>query len=267
MLLVGLLALARWSKRPPSSREAPSAWILMLPVVIGALFWFVASPHPRFGMGPMWLGAALTTALWFRTLADDDVARRRRMRRVGGTLAALSIAGILSLALLSKGGTTGRRAGGVKAIGGLVFLPGPDYGFHPMPKPVLVSYTTASGLKLAVPKDNNLCWRAQLLCTPHPAPNLRLRNPSRVGDGFVVDDGLWQPVRWPNPWTPFLPWLACRRANGALPPGVGRDRACIAQTAKMPTDTLDRVSVPLSSGDPNAPQRMTRPKASPQTSR
>ncbi len=260
-LIVGLIALLRWRRRPESARSEPSAWVLLIPVVIGATFWFFASPHPRFGMGPMWLGAALTSALWFRTLADDDIGRRRQMRRVGFSLAALSLAGVLALATLTKGGTTGRRAGGAKAIGGLVFLPGPDFGFHPMPKPVLVSYTTASGLRLAVPKDNNLCWRGPLLCTPHPAPNLRLRNPANVADGFVADDGLWLPVRWPNPWTPFLPWLACRRANGALAPGVARDRACIAQTAKLPTDTLERVTTPLSPADPNAPKRMSRPKS------
>ncbi|MBV6521931.1 MAG: hypothetical protein MNPFHGCM_02075 [Gemmatimonadaceae bacterium] len=262
-LAFGLAAFVRGRRRPPSDEIAESPWLLMIPVGIGVAFWFFASPHPRFGMGPMWLGAALTMALWFRTIQGDDAIRRRQMRRVGATTAAFSLVAIVALAVFSKGGTTGRRAGGVKAIGGLVFLPGPDHGLHPMPKPVLVSYTTSSGLKLAVPKDNNLCWRGPLLCTPHPAPNLRLRNPSRVGDGFILDDGVWEPIRWPNPWTPFLPWLACRRTDNAIPPGVARDRACIALTANLPTDTLDRVTVPLTLGDPAGPRRMTRPKPDP----
>jgi hypothetical protein len=139
-----------------------------------------------------------------------------------------------------------RRLGG-RTFARLVFLPGPDHGFYPVPPPRLVSYTTRSGLRLAVPEHTNQCWRGPLLCTPSPAPNLRLRNPADVAAGFEVAGGVWMPLRWPNPWTPFLPWLACRRENVRVPAGVARDRACIAMTAHTPTDTLARVTTPYES--------------------
>ncbi|MEP7344202.1 MAG: hypothetical protein ABI877_02990 [Gemmatimonadaceae bacterium] len=260
-VVTGLIAWSRWRRRPAIAPEERSEWMLLLPVVIGAIFWFFVSPSPRFGIGPMWVGAALTSALWFRTLDDSDAVRRKHIRRVGLFLTSLSLVVVVALATLSESGTTRRRTGSVRALGGLIFLPGSDHGFVPLPKASLVSYTTTSGLQLAVPKDNNLCWRGRLLCTPHPAPNLRLRNSTNIAQGFVVDGGVWLPIRWPNPWTPFLPWLACRRASGAPTPGIARDRACITQTAKALTDTLERVTTPMGGGDPNTPSRAPRPKS------
>ncbi|MEP7344614.1 MAG: hypothetical protein ABI877_05090, partial [Gemmatimonadaceae bacterium] len=252
-VVFGAMALFRARRRGEHAPDGRSAWMLLIPVLVGVAFWFFTAPHPRFGMGPMWFAAALSGALWFSTVVGDDASRRRQWQHVGFMIVAVSLLGVAMLPLISKGGASGLRVAGSRALGGLVFVPGPDHGFHPLAKAVLVSYTTASGLRLSVPRDNNLCWRGPLLCTPHPAPNLRLRNPDNVAEGFVADGNLWLPVRWPNPWTPFLPWLACRRAAGALGPGVGRDRACIAQTAKLPTDTLSRVTTPRSASDSTEP--------------
>ncbi|MFN8574360.1 MAG: hypothetical protein U0132_20075 [Gemmatimonadaceae bacterium] len=225
-----------------------SAWLLLLPAIAGVLFWFVAAPHPRFGMGPLWIVTATVGATLFSTLPLHEGRHQGLMRRLGLALAACVLIVVGGLALGGSGGPSNRR-GGVRAIAGQIIPPGNDHGFHPPAIPDLVSYTTISGLQLVVPRQNNLCWQSSILCTPHPAPNLRLRNPADVSAGFLIDDGTWAPVRWPNPWTPFRPWLACRDSGG--PPSVTKDRACIATTSKVPTDSLERFTTPL----PGAPPR------------
>lgn len=252
-LAIGALAWWRWRHRSVHPTQSPLAptWVLAIPALVGAAFWFVVAPHPRFGMGPAWLAAALASAAWFALGTASADVRQRQLRRMAGLLAVACLVGLASIGFFMKGTGTGRRAGDVRMVGSLFFLPGPDHGLYPAPTSTFVSYTTASGLGLIVPKDNNMCWQAPLLCTPHPAPNLRLRNPADVGAGFVADDGIWQPVRWPNPWTPFRPWLACRSSG---PAGVRRDRDCIARTAKAVTDTLERVTSPLPERD-GAPSR------------
>jgi hypothetical protein len=243
-VVLGLLSARAWRRRPSSAQLGRGPWALLPAVVVGTSFWFVAAPRARFGTAPLWLGAALMTTLWFSVLCGDEQRRRRQVGRLLGVVGAAGVVAFVTLAVFRPEDPARRRRLGATSSGGLFFLPGPDFGLYPVPAPVLVSYVTASGLRLAVPKHTNQCWRGPLLCTPHPAPNLRLRNPRKVADGFVAEGNVWMPVRWPNPWTPFLPWLACRRANGGALTGAARDSACIAQTAHMPTDTLDRVTTP-----------------------
>ena len=85
----------------------------------------------------------------------------------------------------------------------LVIRPGSDVWFHPTDTARLEVFTTESGLVLYVPENDNRCFNAPLPCTPHPAPNLRLRRGQTLQSGFVTD-GQWRPLRWPNPSTAFL---------------------------------------------------------------
>ncbi|MGH7657841.1 MAG: hypothetical protein ACREL6_06365, partial [Gemmatimonadales bacterium] len=80
-----------------------------------------------------------------------------------------------------------------------------------------------SGLILNTPARGMLCWDAPLPCTPHPAPNLRLRRPGDLGGGFVTD-GNWQALDWPNPWSRYREFTRCVGAAEAT--GTDR-RACL----------------------------------------
>ena len=90
-LIAGAIAAFRWRRRSESARDGRTVWALLIPVVVGASFWFFAVPHPRFGTGPLWFAAALTSALWFSTLDDDNASRRLKMRRLGFSLAVVSL--------------------------------------------------------------------------------------------------------------------------------------------------------------------------------
>ncbi|MFN8583340.1 MAG: hypothetical protein U0163_20485 [Gemmatimonadaceae bacterium] len=245
VLLAVALGILLFVRRRQVKRAAVTVRVLLLPALLGTIFWFIAAPHPRFGMGPLWIIAAAFAAMLVDTLPAELSLRELVFRRAGLTLMGGALVIVIGLGVGGSGGPSSRR-GGARAIGGLIFPPAGDSGLYAVGKALLVSYTTTSGLRLVVPKDNNLCWHAALLCTPHPAPNVRLRDPADVGRGFVAD-GPWAPIRWPNPWTPFRPWLACRVEGGT--PNLGKDRACITRTAKVPTDTLDRLTVPLTRGD------------------
>jgi hypothetical protein len=102
--------------------------------------------------------------------------------------------------------------------------PGADRWFQPpREKSVPAPYRTRSGLLLnTVP---NRCWDAPLPCTPNPAANLRLRDPSSLAGGFVVD-GPWAMENWPLDWQPCY-LAAWRRSRFALEPvaGPGRNSA------------------------------------------
>jgi hypothetical protein len=89
-------------------------------------------------------------------------------------------------------------------VRGTLVPPGPDHGLYDVGRPPITTYTTQSGLQVHVPVQGNRCWDAPLPCTPHPAPNLRLRS-TDLGDGFAVD-GDWQALRFPSPESGFLGW-------------------------------------------------------------
>jgi hypothetical protein len=58
--------------------------------------------------------------------------------------------------------------------------------FEPSSPPRLHEQTLPSGLVVRVP-ENQVCWYAELPCTPEPHPGLRLRVPGDLGSGFAID--------------------------------------------------------------------------------
>ena len=82
-----------------------------------------------------------------------------------------------------------------------VKLPDPGRWFEATePLPQMKTFVTSFGLELRVPQGTRgRCWNAPGLCTPSPAPNLRLRDTGRLDRGFTVD-GSWQMIDWPEPW-------------------------------------------------------------------
>lgn len=224
--LLALLLPAR--RRPESSRGGGSGWLLVVPAAGALVSWFFTAPSTRFAFPLIWI------------LAATCVAEVWRSRVLGEkTAPALAVALALTPLLLPAARLVLDARGRslpelLRAYShAVVTRPGPDRGLHPMSRPALRPYVTASGLVLAVPSDGARCWDAPLPCTPHPAPNLRLRRPGDLGSGFATD-GRWLAADWPNPESRFLALHRClerARSRGGSP------RECVAApTAAAVTD-------------------------------
>jgi hypothetical protein len=168
-LAIGLagLAIALASRFRGGAKLRPAhPWLsLLLPGLAGILFWFAASPDPRFAQFAIWTAAA-TLGAW--GMASVDSQRQRLHSRLA--LAAL----VLSLiwCLISFGWKEP-----IRALRGVQEPP-------PLPKVNLIVRRTLSGLAVYVPEQGNQCWDAPLPCTPYFDPSLRLRDPSSLRWGF-----------------------------------------------------------------------------------
>jgi hypothetical protein len=178
---------------------ASAGWLLLVPTLSGLAFWFFIAPRPVFGFFLFWICAALCAgqilSQFIGTAIHPYVAIPLVISLLIGTL---PIVRPIAVKYLAQG--TNPLGAFLEA---LFVKPGSDLWFHPTLPARLETFTTESGLHLYVPKDDNRCVNAPLPCTPHPAPNLRLRRPGSLKSGFAID-GAWQVLRWPNPKTAFL---------------------------------------------------------------
>jgi hypothetical protein len=153
--------LRRWLRPVPADGSAA----LLLPVLAGLVFWFLAAPQVRFIALLIWLAVAL--ALW-------QVIRRLR-----------STAALLLCAALVIGAYPAFLALRTQP---LITVPGEAAGFYGIPwNHPLIPFTTASGLALSTPAAGEYCWQRSLLCTPFAAPEIRLRVPGDLRHGFRRD--------------------------------------------------------------------------------
>jgi len=155
----GVLLLRRDDGRAEGTSCGTVA-LLGAPAAVSLVFWFLTAPDERFALAPFWILGSL--------LAGAGMAGIRAPRVRG--LAWATVAVLLLLPL--------RRA---PLVGTL----------QATPAPVLDRYETDSGLLLTVPRHDDHCWNASLLCTPQPKKGLRLRDGRHLRSGFVVD--------WRNP--------------------------------------------------------------------
>jgi hypothetical protein len=192
-LLTPLLIVLR-RRGPPVPRTL--AWLL-LPTAGGAIGWFFTAPRLPFGFAHLWGLAALGAAVLFWRLLPGRMTRGAMA--VAVAIGLLPVAGRLLHSLLYD-----QRPLPSVIVDALLIRRGDDNGFHP-PDPAeeeVRPFVTSSGLRLLVPLETNRCYDAALPCTPHPAPNLRLRGDG-LAEGFRVT-GSWQAERWPNPGSRFL---------------------------------------------------------------
>ena len=187
--MVCIQALVRSVRGPVKSEPRQGGGLLVaVPVMIGAVLWFVAAPAPRFGFSLFWILAATTTSWSLMRVQPRGVY----VLSAGLALACSVI--IFPTPPLSSGpvgflGSLTRR---------LILTPGPDRGMHPMEQAELDRFTTDSGLVLFVPGYPDIrCFNAELFCTPFPAPNILLQH---VLDGRpeFITNGPWRQVNWPN---------------------------------------------------------------------
>jgi hypothetical protein len=198
---------------------APPGWrLLLIPALGGIAFWFVAGPRPPFGFFAFWVFAALAAALALGSVVAT--ARPATLKLIAATAVTLALLPMVIpvAGLIVRGGAS---PGSLARL--VIVPPGSDRWLQPPPgrtetrgQRELVVYQTASGLRLLTPAESNRCWFAEPLCTPHPAPNLRLRKANDIQSGFITE-GSWQPVRWPNPQTGFLEsWRAWREGRTVI---------------------------------------------------
>lgn len=218
-LMISTLALVMLWRRP-----RPIPWrrglLAVVPCLVAALVWWLTVPHTRMLQGPAWVLAGVLSAC---ALGGDAIWRTRQQRL------ALAIPGLLFglMAARSAFGEAARSSPGARVRAATVSLlaePSPSGWVWPTPTPDLLEDRLASGLTVAVPRVDNSCWNGPLLCTPHPATYLALRDSSDVSRGFRMA-GPWTPEWFPNPWIPFLAWWQCVSVPSATP-DAEREAAC-----------------------------------------
>ena len=151
-------------------RVSSSRWLLILvPSLAGVVFWFLASPDPRFGQFAIWTTAG-TLATWGIVSVNGGVSPGRYVSTV---LAGLL--GLLLWCLISFGWKQPYQS--------MLAAKAPS----PLPKARLTVRQTGSGLKVYLPMQGNQCWDAPLPCTPYPDDTLRLRDRENIRWGFASE--------------------------------------------------------------------------------
>lgn len=145
-------------------------WWFFVPIVASLVFWFIAAPAPRFAGASLWLLAIGAVTL---LLAKIGWGQRRWhiYLMIAAMIAAAPVPFFVSKSIVPW------------------IDPGPDNGLYRLPKPLLDPYVTDSGLFVWTSAKNNQCWDAPLPCTPYPHPNLQLREPDDISQGFLLPIG------------------------------------------------------------------------------
>lgn len=198
LLAITFLPFAMMRNVEAGARRARrKGWLLLVPTAAGIGFWLATTAVIRHGQPVAWILAATVAGQFVVASGLPSRSYRQTILFAAGLILALSAVVQFAVRL-----TVLDRVAWWATAGGLLTRPGDDLGVHRGPVPAIVQYTTDSGLILAVPVKNNVCWRIPLPCTPHPAPNLRLRVPGELSAGFATD-GEWLQEWWPNPKTDF----------------------------------------------------------------
>lgn len=177
------------------------AFRMLWPAVVGLVTWFLSAPDPRFSMGYVWLlfglvGSCLLVRVW-------RCFGKRAQFALLATVAAMVTAEAVWF-LRQSGAPVFAACLGTRPDGAREKF---TCGLQGLPPRPFRTYVTLSGLSVTMPVYGNWIWGAPLLSTPHPSPNLKLRNPNDISAGFA-SDGPWKPLRFPNDWDGFREYVA-----------------------------------------------------------
>ena len=179
------LAIALAIRFRSGSNPRPAyPWLsLLFPGLAGILFWFAASPDPRFAQFAIWttaatLGAWGIASLDFQRLSAHTSPAHTSPAHASPAHKKIALA-VLFLSLIWCLISLGWKEP-LRALDGVQQPP-------PLPKPGLVLKHTLSGVAVYVPAQGNQCWDAPLPCTPYFDPSLRLRDPSSLRWGFTSE--------------------------------------------------------------------------------
>jgi hypothetical protein len=176
----------RCRRRAPPATTGGSAltpWFFA-PIAAGLIAWLLTAPGPRYVWPLTWLLAGGTIAL-----ALSCHVRHRPIRPVWILLAAL----VLCLPSFVYHAARVKLIHHLNPLAEIPFVgSGSDRGFHPMPTVELTTRTTAWGLEVYGPAEEEplLLWDAPLPADAWPPldPNLRLRRAGDLAGGFRIEE-------------------------------------------------------------------------------
>lgn len=207
VLPLALLAVvpfaAAWRRRQGPVAAGGAGWLALAPVVAGLVAWFVAAPAIRFVWAYAWLLTAIPLALLVA-----------RVSRFTGGAARLVVGVAIALALVPPtiivfGTAPASRSLGDRLLRLVVPVQESTVFLPAMPRPTHERYVTRSGLAVAVGHPpQGRCWDIPIPCTGTLSPNLRLRDPDRLGAGFELA-GPWEPIGFPNGVSRYLEFWRC----------------------------------------------------------
>jgi hypothetical protein len=176
---------------------ALQAWIALLPVVGGLLFWMWASPGPRFGFQNFSIGYAVIGCGAILAGVPQSTTRARRALIMTLAIVPLLQAPQIALNYAIKWKVTGTRPP-ITQLTRAVILELPDAGGFWKTQPSQNrAYVTNHGVTVWVPKSGDFMWDAPPAAShyrfmwdaPLPAshyrnPDLRMRIPGNLQGGF-----------------------------------------------------------------------------------
>jgi len=166
--LVCAVAVRAYMRKKSGRSSSTSDVIVLVPVVVGIVFWFVTAPDPRFGRSLFWMLLLSGGLLFLASL--ENLVRRRTYRT-----AALGVCAIISAPFFAYVIVNGTQR--ITRIS--------TSGWHPIPVQRVVARRTSSGLLVYVPEGDERCWDSALPCTPYFNSHLSLRKAGKLQGGFV----------------------------------------------------------------------------------
>jgi len=158
--LLGMFCSRCINAKPVLGRKV---YLFLLPAAINLVYWFFSAPSIRFcGATFFVLGMGILAAGIYELMRGEKYFGTNII--IAAHLFCLSA--FYSLPILKN------------SFG---FM-----GFYDEPKPVVVEFAAASGLKVYVPAKDNKCFGCDLPCTPYPHPGLSLHSPKAIRDGFKM---------------------------------------------------------------------------------
>jgi hypothetical protein len=162
-LIAGAFALwlvVRPVERLRGHRSSLSLLVLVAPIA-AAWFSFANTPMPRYQGAALWVVGIELVVLALATIVS------RHLRVLGPVVAMAAVAAASTPALREE--------------------PWPLLvDFQDAPAARVQEQALKSGLVVRYP-ENQVCWYAELPCTPEPHPGLRLREPGNLAAGFRID--------------------------------------------------------------------------------
>jgi hypothetical protein len=149
-------------------RPAWRAYLLLIPPVLSALFWFWSAPAPRLGIPVLWLVAL---SVWM-------IAVARLQIRVDPAIGATLVVGVITIVCLLS-----------FALEPVVWLRSVEAnGFRSIPEAAITRVASKSGGEIKLPRKDRRCWDTPLPSSPYVDPALELRDPDRgIAGGFKVN--------------------------------------------------------------------------------
>lgn len=141
--------------------------IIIVPIFVGLLYWFMTAPDPRFAHALFWL-LPISTALLTLSEARPHLGK--------GTYATLLVITICALNF--------KHLEYIYYNNGIIMNISMA-GWQTIKSVDLIRQETSSGLMIYTPKRGDQCWDAPLPSAPVFDPALRLRIPGKINSGFT----------------------------------------------------------------------------------